>query len=244
MTAITRALPRLASSWPAALLGALLAAGCASPGPTAVEASIATTETQVLFFDGAEDPQAWSFLKQSRFQNTFPTAVESPVVDAHPLAAGWHVTDAESYEGSKSWTMVDEQTGGYHGLELVTMTSPPVDATGFDQVLLAFAASGSAEEGVDLLWALASRDGTSWEPLGALDDTERGWRSFRFDLTSLASEILQVRFQFTSDYACDTDTEALQDTCGAGPYRGFYVDDITVTGNRTVAQPPSLLAQP
>lgn len=183
-----------------------------------------------LFFDGAEEPAAWTFDSQIFFSLNLGAGEERTLDEEHPTAAGWHTTTADALSGGASWTMQDEDAGGYHDHEWVSMVSPEIDLSGASSATLSFFMKGDSEannkDGV--YWAVSADGGESWTELGMQSGLVAEWTQFTADLSEQAGGTIQIRLLFLSDASCSMDTDQASDVCGAGEYLGFWVDDIAV----------------
>lgn len=183
-----------------------------------------------LFFDGAESPAEWTFDSKIFFSLNLGQGEERTLDEEHPEAAGWHTTTADYLTGTAAWTMQDEEAGGYHDHEWVSMVSPEIDLSGVSAATLSFFMKGDSEannkDGV--YWAVSADGGESWTELGMQSGLVADWTQFTADLSEQAGGTIQIRLLFLSDASCSMDTNQADDFCGAGEYLGFWVDDIAV----------------
>jgi hypothetical protein len=184
-----------------------------------------------IFYDGAEDDSvAWTFASHIFVSLNTDDVPEETIEEEHPDAAGWHITEEDAFAGVKSWTMRDEAVDGYHDNERVIMTSPVIDLTGVSKASLSFLFKGDAEannkDGV--YWFVSSDAGETWTQLGMQSGLVAEWTQVEADLGEHAGGEIQIRFEFRSDISCSQDTDQVSDVCGAGEYKGYWLDEIVV----------------
>jgi hypothetical protein len=186
-----------------------------------------------LFFDGGEEPAEWEFSEEIIISANAGGPVPEPHIEQdHPFAAGWHTTEAQAFSGTASWTLADEDAGGYHDHEYVTMTSPAIDLSGVSAATFSFVYVGDTEDnGFDgMHWQVSGDGGENWEELGFDAGLVEQWTPVEHDVSSYAGGELMIRFLFKSDGSCSQDTDQVSDVCGAGEYLGYWVDEIALAG--------------
>lgn len=145
--------------------------------------------------------------------------------------AGFRISTEDAHSPTHSW--VEGEGAAYPSSLDTTLTSPVFDFTSYDVINLDFWHRYGTEAGFDYGMVETSRDGgATWEVVVAYDDVSGGWLQESLDLSpylAYASQA-QVRFHFTSD--------------GSVSDIGWFVDDIVLTANPRVCNPPVLWLSP
>lgn len=133
-------------------------------------------------------------------------------------ASPWAITSEAAYSPSHAWS--DSPNGNYGDNIDVSLTSPPLDLSSFDNIRLQFWQQYNLEEPpiYDFAYLETSTDGGAhWEEAAAYSGSSGGWVQERIDLKPLAhAGNARLRFRLKSDAAINAD--------------GWYIDDIHLEG--------------
>ncbi len=132
----------------------------------------------------------------------------------------WAVSSEAYHSPSHAWS---DSPGGNYGNNLnISLTSPPLDLRGYDDVILSFWHTYDLEEDYDYGYVEYSTDGgTTWTTTATYNGTLSTWTPESIQIPALAGQPnARLRFRL------DTDTSITRD--------GWHLDDIVVTGASTV----------
>jgi hypothetical protein len=143
---------------------------------------------------------------------------------------GFKISTEDAHSPTHSW--VEAEGANYPSNLDTTLTSPLLDFTAYDKIILSFWHRYATEAGFDYGIVEASRDGgTTWDIVVAYDGVG-AWQQVNLDLSDYLAYAsnAKVRFHFISDPSV-TDM-------------GWFVDDIGVTANPRVCHPATLALSP
>jgi uncharacterized repeat protein (TIGR01451 family) len=143
-------------------------------------------------------------------------------------ASPWAITTSNAHSPGHAWT--DSPSGSYGNNLNISLTSPVLNLSEFNNLTLSFWHSYATEAGWDYARVeYSTNGGSSWNSLRVYDGASGGWQQETLaipELDGLANA--RIRFRFT------TDTNTVFD--------GWYLDDILLTGSGAAcvpAQPPT-----
>ena len=130
----------------------------------------------------------------------------------------WAITSEAAHSPSHAWS--DSPNGNYSDNVDVSLTSPPLDLSTYEDVQLQFWQQYSLEEPpiYDFAYLETSADGGAhWEMAAAYSGSSAGWVQQRIDLPALAhAGNARLRFRLKSDAGINAD--------------GWYLDDVLLEG--------------
>jgi hypothetical protein len=127
----------------------------------------------------------------------------------------WHLETYRCVSPTHSWKCGGNGSSSYGSNEHCSLVSVPfVIPTDAPQV--DFQIWYSVEAGYDWVKVLIGDDNNGWTTLATYDGDSGGWLAKNFDLSSMAGDIAQLKFEFYSDSSV--------------VFEGVYVDDVTVGG--------------
>ncbi|NJN53444.1 MAG: PKD domain-containing protein [Anaerolineae bacterium] len=124
----------------------------------------------------------------------------------------WAITTEAAHSPSHSWT---DSPGGNYGNNLnIAVTSPIIDLTDYQSVLLNYWQICDTEADYDYCHVEISTDGgTNWDEIASFDGPQSQWEEITLDASGLDNQAnARIRFRFTSDQSVVDD--------------GWHVDDI------------------
>jgi hypothetical protein len=129
----------------------------------------------------------------------------------------WAITDESSHSPSHSWT--DSPGGNYVDQRSVSLTSPSLDLSGYDNVTLNYWQICNTEAGYDYCIVEASADdGATWSQVASYNGTHSSWEEVSLPVPLLSNQgQAKIRFRLDSDYSVVRD--------------GWHVDDIQLRGS-------------
>ncbi|MCI0644033.1 MAG: PKD domain-containing protein [Chloroflexi bacterium] len=130
--------------------------------------------------------------------------------------APWAITTENAHSPTHSWT--DSPGGPYSNNRNVSLTSPVLDMTGQQGLLLKFWQICDTEAGYDYCHVELSDDGgTNWTTIASYDGNSSQWEEISLPAPILDNQPdARIRFRFTSDSFITED--------------GWHVDDIRLVG--------------
>ncbi len=124
----------------------------------------------------------------------------------------WAITTEAAHSPTHSWT--DSPGGNYTNNRNVALTSPLIDLTGYENIVLTYWQICDTEAGYDFCHVEISADGgTNWDEIATFDGPHSQWEEITLDASLLDNQPdARIRFRFTSDVSVVED--------------GWHVDDI------------------
>ncbi len=139
-------------------------------------------------------------------------------------SAPWALTTEAAHSPTKSWT--DSPGGNYADGRNVSLTSPLIDLTGWQEMALEYWQICDTEATYDFCRVEVSTGG-SWSEVASYDGSQTQWQSITLPMTQLeGAQAAQFRFRFTSDVSITAD--------------GWHLDDIRLRGTSSVCAQPAL----
>jgi carboxypeptidase T len=148
-------------------------------------------------------------------------------------AAPWAITTEAAYSPTHSWT--DSPGGNYGNYRNVSLTSPTLDLSGYDNVELNYWQICDTEATYDFcIVEVSGNNGAAWTEVARFDGPHSQWEKIALTLPMLTNQTAaKIRFRFTSDQSVVAD--------------GWHVDDIHVRGTSLIcveAKPEELMYLP
>ncbi len=124
----------------------------------------------------------------------------------------WAITTEASHSPTHSWT--DSPGGPYSNNRNVAITSPVLDLTGYENLILNYWQICDTEAGYDYCRVeLSSDGGANWNEIASFDGPHSQWEEITLNASMLDNQAnARIRFRFTSDPGVVRD--------------GWHVDDI------------------
>lgn len=124
----------------------------------------------------------------------------------------WAITTEASHSPTHSWT--DSPGGNYANNRNVAITSPIIDLTGYENMVLTYWQICDTEAGYDYCRVELSTDGgANWNEIASFDGPHTQWEEITLNASMLDNQAnARIRFRFTSDVTVVAD--------------GWHVDDI------------------
>ena len=196
-----------------------IAAGRASSGDGALQASIEAGDQIIVTYDDALTAAGDSVTVIAtaglvREKTIFADNAENG--NQGWIASGaWAVTTLRAASATHSWT--DSPAGSYASSSDSSIISPLFDLTGLSEVMLTFAQSYDLEFRYDYgLVEYSIDEGATWTKAAALTGRQAEFRQAQISLPALAGQSrARIRFRLLTDQAGTAD--------------GWYVDDISLT---------------
>jgi hypothetical protein len=127
----------------------------------------------------------------------------------------WAITTEDFASPTHSWT--DSPGGDYQSRRITSLTSPPIDFTGYVAAQLRFNQICDTEEGYDYCIVEVSPDGSTWQTVASYDGAASEWESVVLDIPQVAGHAgARVRFKLQTDPLVTAD--------------GWHLDDIRIRG--------------
>jgi hypothetical protein len=127
----------------------------------------------------------------------------------------WHLETYRYVSPTHSWKCGGSGSAPYDNNEHCSLVSVPFVIPN-DLPEVDFQIWYNVEAGYDWVKVLIGDDGKGWTTLATYDGDSGGWLAKNFDLSSMAGDVAQLKFEFYSDYYLT--------------YEGVYVDDVLVGG--------------
>lgn len=131
--------------------------------------------------------------------------------------APWAITTESAHSASHSWT--DSPGGNYGNYRNISLTSPSLDFSGYQNVTLDYWQICDTEANYDYCIVEASaNNGATWAEVARYDGAHSRWEAITLPLPMLADEAqAKIRFRFSSDQSVVRN--------------GWHVDDIQLRGS-------------
>lgn len=160
--------------------------------------SISWAQKGVVFFDDFSTDKGWTLLDE------------------------WErgiATGTPDHDHSGDGYIIGTNIGGnYSSNSSATATSPAIDCTGHNVVILSYWSHSFMENNWDAFYCEVSNDGSTWIDVGApMYPNESVWTKHTFDISTTAGdqETVYIRFRIDSD--------------GSVEYRGMSIDDVELS---------------
>ncbi|HUM71163.1 MAG TPA: PKD domain-containing protein, partial [Chloroflexota bacterium] len=143
--------------------------------------------------------------------DVFSDDVESGI-NGWTAQSPWAITTEASHSPTHSWT--DSPGGNYANNRNVSITSPVIDLTGYENIILTYWQICDTETGYDYCRVEVSGDGgANWNEIASFDGPHSQWEEITLNASMLDNQAnARIRFRFTSDVTVVAD--------------GWHVDDI------------------
>lgn len=186
-----------------------------------------TGQNQVVFEDGFESDLGWSFTGE--FQRAIPDGINLPW---YPFYGYYCIgTDIEGQGDS-----LYKYENGITELTAYTATSPAIDLSEYNNLILSFARWVNIQQGDTVKMEISADNGATWQPLwqnNGAEIMEEWWSTAIFEIPRSHIYSKTFRMRFTLNYSSANGDVAA----------GWNVDDILITGN-PVADEPAYLSSP
>jgi PKD repeat protein len=134
----------------------------------------------------------------------------------------WAITQETANSPTHSWT--DSPGGNYNNNTNYSLISPPIDLSGYSDVMLNYWQICDTEAGWDYCYVEVSTNGSTWDTVAAFDGNHFQWEEITLPLPQL-DDAAQARIRFR----LDTDVSITDD--------GWHVDDINLLGASAACVP-------
>ena len=127
----------------------------------------------------------------------------------------WGIVTEAAHSPTHAWT--DSPGGSYANNRNVSLTSPILNLSNYDEVYLNYWQICDTEAGYDFCRVEVSTNGSTWTEVATYDGASSQWEEITLALPSLNNQPqAQIRFRFTSDISATAD--------------GWHIDDIRLYG--------------
>jgi hypothetical protein len=127
----------------------------------------------------------------------------------------WAITTEAAMSPTHSWT--DSPGANYQNNRNTSLTSPPIDFSGYTGAQLRFSQICDTEEGFDYCNVEVAPDGVNWQTVASYDGDGTAWEAVVIDVPQLAGQrAARVRFRLSTDPGVTAD--------------GWHIDDVRVRG--------------